>query len=64
MTDQGFFGTDPAGLTTAKAESGQTIDTLLDVTNSGWRARCHLPERTENGMLFSFDVAPRPEAIR
>ena len=39
--------------------AGQTVDILLDVTNSGrWMAHCHIAEHIESGMMFSFDVLP------
>ena len=44
---------------TVLLRAGQTIDILLDVTNSGlWMAHCHIAEHTESGMMFSFEVAP------
>jgi FtsP/CotA-like multicopper oxidase with cupredoxin domain len=43
--------------------AGQTVDILLDVTNPGlWMAHCHIAEHHESGMMFSFEVAPAPEA--
>ena len=37
--------------------AGQTVDILLDVTNSGrWMAHCHIAEHHESGMMFSFQV--------
>lgn len=50
---------------TVLLRAGQTIDILLDVTNPGlWMAHCHIAEHTESGMMFSFDVARRPEGFR
>jgi FtsP/CotA-like multicopper oxidase with cupredoxin domain/cation diffusion facilitator CzcD-associated flavoprotein CzcO len=46
---------------TVLVRAGETVDILLDVTNPGlWMAHCHIAEHTESGMMFSFDVAPRP----
>ena len=50
---------------TVLVRAGQTVDILLDVTNPGlWMAHCHIAEHTESGMMFSFDVARRPEPAR
>jgi FtsP/CotA-like multicopper oxidase with cupredoxin domain len=47
---------------TVLLRAGETVDILLHVTNPGlWMAHCHIAEHTESGMMFSFDVAPRPE---
>jgi FtsP/CotA-like multicopper oxidase with cupredoxin domain len=47
---------------TVLLRAGETVDILLDVTNAGlWMAHCHIAEHAESGMMFSFDVAPRPE---
>lgn len=41
--------------------AGQTVDVLLDVTNPGlWMAHCHIAEHNQSGMMFSFEVEPRP----
>jgi FtsP/CotA-like multicopper oxidase with cupredoxin domain len=41
--------------------AGQTVDILLDVTNPGlWMAHCHIAEHNQSGMMFSFEVAPKP----
>jgi FtsP/CotA-like multicopper oxidase with cupredoxin domain len=46
---------------TVLVRTGETVDILLDVTNPGrWMAHCHIAEHHESGMMFSFDVAPRP----
>jgi FtsP/CotA-like multicopper oxidase with cupredoxin domain len=45
--------------------AGQTVDVLLDVSNAGlWMAHCHIAEHAESGMMFSFNVARRPEQVR
>ena len=50
---------------TVLVRAGQTVDILLDVTNPGiWMAHCHIAEHHENGMMFSFNVAPRADARR
>jgi FtsP/CotA-like multicopper oxidase with cupredoxin domain len=50
---------------TVLLRAGQTVDILLDVTNPGlWMAHCHIAEHTESGMMFSFNVARTPEALR
>jgi FtsP/CotA-like multicopper oxidase with cupredoxin domain len=50
---------------TVLVRAGQTVDILLDVTNPGlWMAHCHIAEHTESGMMFSFNVARRPEPVR
>jgi FtsP/CotA-like multicopper oxidase with cupredoxin domain len=50
---------------TVLLRAGQTVDILLDVSNPGlWMAHCHIAEHTESGMMFSFDVARRPEPVR
>jgi FtsP/CotA-like multicopper oxidase with cupredoxin domain len=42
---------------TVLVPTGQTVDLLLDVTNSGlWMAHCHIAEHHESGMMFSFRV--------
>jgi FtsP/CotA-like multicopper oxidase with cupredoxin domain len=47
---------------TVLVRTGETVDILLDVTNVGlWMAHCHIAEHHESGMMFSFNVAPRPE---
>jgi FtsP/CotA-like multicopper oxidase with cupredoxin domain len=46
---------------TVLVPTGQTVDILLDITNPGlWMAHCHIAEHHESGMMFSFNVAPRP----
>ncbi len=38
---------------------GQTVDLLVEVTNSGkWMAHCHIAEHLEAGMMMVFNVAP------
>jgi len=45
--------------------AGQTVDILLEVSNPGlWMAHCHIAEHAESGMMFSFNVARRPESVR
>lgn len=45
---------------TVLVRSDETVDILLDVTNSGrWMAHCHIAEHIESGMMFSFEVSPR-----
>ena len=45
--------------------AGQTVDILLEVTNPGlWMAHCHIAEHNQSGMMFSFNVARRPEPAR
>jgi FtsP/CotA-like multicopper oxidase with cupredoxin domain len=40
-----------------------SVDILLDITNPGrWMAHCHIAEHMEAGMMFSFEVAPKPGA--
>jgi FtsP/CotA-like multicopper oxidase with cupredoxin domain len=42
--------------------TGETVDILLDVTNPGrWMAHCHIAEHHESGMMFSFNVDPKPD---
>jgi FtsP/CotA-like multicopper oxidase with cupredoxin domain len=42
---------------TVLVRAGETVDILLDVTNSGrWMAHCHIAEHHESGMMFSFNV--------
>jgi len=49
---------------TVLLRAGETVDILLDVSNPGlWMAHCHIAEHTESGMMFSFNVARRSEAI-
>jgi FtsP/CotA-like multicopper oxidase with cupredoxin domain len=44
---------------------GQTVDILLDVSNPGlWMAHCHIAERAESGMMFSFNVTRTPAPVR
>jgi FtsP/CotA-like multicopper oxidase with cupredoxin domain len=41
--------------------TGETVDILLEVSNPGqWMAHCHIAEHHESGMMFSFNVEPRP----
>src|SRR3954464_9888432 len=48
---------------TVLVRAGETVDILLEVTNPGrWMAHCHIAEHIESGMMFSFEVAPRPGA--
>jgi FtsP/CotA-like multicopper oxidase with cupredoxin domain len=50
---------------TVLVRAGQTVDILLDVSNPGlWMAHCHIAEHAESGMMFSFDVARKPEPTR
>jgi len=47
---------------TVLVRAGETVDILLDVSNPGlWMAHCHIAEHNQAGMMFSFDVARRPE---
>jgi len=47
---------------TVLVPAGQTVDILLDVSNPGlWMAHCHIAEHAQSGMMFSFNVARRPE---
>lgn len=42
---------------TVLVPSGQYIDILLDISNSGkWMAHCHIAEHLEDGMMFNFNV--------
>ena len=44
---------------TVLVRTGETVDTLLDVTNPGSRmAHCHIAEHHESGMMFSFNLTP------
>jgi FtsP/CotA-like multicopper oxidase with cupredoxin domain len=46
---------------TVLVRTGETVDILLDITNPGlWMAHCHIAEHHESGMMFSFNVEPRP----
>jgi FtsP/CotA-like multicopper oxidase with cupredoxin domain len=46
---------------TVLVPAGRTVDILLDVSNPGlWMAHCHIAEHAQSGMMFSFDVARRP----
>ena len=46
---------------TVLVRTGETVDILLDVTNPGtWMAHCHIAEHHESGMMFSFNVDPKP----
>ena len=50
---------------TVLVRAGQTVDILLDVSNPGlWMAHCHIAEHAESGMMFSFNVARRPDPVR
>jgi len=50
---------------TVLVRTGETVDILLEVTNPGrWMAHCHIAEHHESGMMFSFQVDPRPEPTR
>jgi FtsP/CotA-like multicopper oxidase with cupredoxin domain len=50
---------------TVLLRAGETIDILLDVSNPGlWMAHCHIAEHNQSGMMFSFNVARRPEPAR
>jgi FtsP/CotA-like multicopper oxidase with cupredoxin domain len=49
---------------TVLLRAGETVDILLDVSNPGlWMAHCHIAEHTESGMMFSFNVARKPEPV-
>jgi FtsP/CotA-like multicopper oxidase with cupredoxin domain len=42
---------------TVLVRAGETVDILLDVTNTGlWMAHCHIAEHNQAGMMFSFRV--------
>ena len=46
---------------TVLVRTGETVDILLDVTNPGlWMAHCHIAEHHESGMMFNFQVDPKP----
>jgi len=46
---------------TVLVRTGETVDILLDISNPGlWMAHCHIAEHHESGMMFSFNVEPRP----
>jgi FtsP/CotA-like multicopper oxidase with cupredoxin domain len=50
---------------TVLVPAGRTVDILLDVSNPGlWMAHCHIAEHAQSGMMFSFNVARQPEAVR
>jgi FtsP/CotA-like multicopper oxidase with cupredoxin domain len=50
---------------TVLLRAGETVDILLDVSNPGlWMAHCHIAEHNQSGMMFSFNVARRPESAR
>jgi FtsP/CotA-like multicopper oxidase with cupredoxin domain len=50
---------------TVLLRAGETVDILLDVSNPGlWMAHCHIAEHNQSGMMFSFNVARRPEQAR
>ena len=50
---------------TVLLRAGETVDILLDVSNPGlWMAHCHIAEHNQGGMMFSFNVARRPEPAR
>jgi FtsP/CotA-like multicopper oxidase with cupredoxin domain len=50
---------------TVLVRAGQTVDILLDISNPGlWMAHCHIAEHAESGMMFSFNVARKPEPVR
>jgi FtsP/CotA-like multicopper oxidase with cupredoxin domain len=50
---------------TVLVRAGQTVDILLDVSNPGlWMAHCHIAEHAESRMMFSFNVARRPDPVR
>ena len=50
---------------TVLLRAGETVDILLDVSNPGlWMAHCHIAEHNQSGMMFSFNVARRPEVAR
>ena len=50
---------------TVLVRAGETDDILVDVSNPGlWMAHCHIAEHTESGMMFSFNVARKPEPVR
>jgi FtsP/CotA-like multicopper oxidase with cupredoxin domain len=50
---------------TVLLRAGETVDILLDVSNPGlWMAHCHIAEHNQSGMMFSFNVARRPEPAR
>jgi FtsP/CotA-like multicopper oxidase with cupredoxin domain len=48
---------------TVLVRTGETVDILLDISNPGlWMAHCHIAEHHESGMMFSFNVEPRPSS--
>jgi FtsP/CotA-like multicopper oxidase with cupredoxin domain len=47
---------------TVLVRTGQVVDILLDVSNPGrWMMHCHIAEHVTTGMMFSFQVDPRPQ---
>jgi FtsP/CotA-like multicopper oxidase with cupredoxin domain len=50
---------------TVLVRTGQVVDILFDVSNPGlWMAHCHIAEHMQSGMMFSFNVARRPQGSR
>ena len=50
---------------TVLVRTGQVVDILFDVSNPGlWMAHCHIAEHMQSGMMFSFNVARRPQGGR
>jgi FtsP/CotA-like multicopper oxidase with cupredoxin domain len=50
---------------TVLVRTGQVVDILFDVSNPGlWMAHCHIAEHMQSGMMFSFNVARRPQVSR
>ena len=52
---------------TVLVRTGQTVDTLLEVTNPGtWMMHCHIAEHHESGMMFSAfvrDITVRKQMV-
>ena len=62
LSRQGVPEPDLVWKDTVLVPAGHTVDILLDVSNPGWwMAHCHIAEHAQSGMMFSFDVARRPE---
>ncbi|HEX6400207.1 MAG TPA: multicopper oxidase family protein [Actinomycetota bacterium] len=47
---------------TVLVRTGEVVDIVLDVSNPGrWMVHCHIAEHVTTGMMFSFQVDPRPQ---
>jgi len=57
LSRDGVQNANPAWKDTVLVGTGETVEILVEMTNSGvWMAHCHIAEHIESGMMLSFHV--------